>query len=203
MISIIDYGMGNLKSVYKAFEYIGMEAEITSDKKNLLKSDAVILPGVGAFGDAMKNLNNLDLVNTIKEVIDNKVPFLGICLGMQLLFKSSEESPEIDGIGVFDDKFLFFPKEEMKDLKVPHMGWNALKMKSDVPLFEGIKQESFVYFVHSFYLKGSCEYVSATTEYGLSVGASVWKDNVFATQFHPEKSGDIGITMLKNFVKRI
>jgi len=201
MISIIDYGMGNLKSVYKAFKHIGSNVEITSNPAEILKADAVVLPGVGAFGDAMENLKNLELIDVIKEVIDNKKPFLGICLGLQLLFKSSEEFGNTEGIGIFNEKLRLFPK--IPELKVPHMGWNSIDIIKKSPLFNGIENLPYVYFVHSYYLDGSFEYVSSVADYGVSVGASVWKDNVCATQFHPEKSGDVGIKMLENFVRLV
>ncbi|MEN8906716.1 MAG: imidazole glycerol phosphate synthase subunit HisH [Clostridiales bacterium] len=201
MISIVDYGMGNLKSVYKAFEYIGQKAKVTSDISEILKSEAVILPGVGAFGDSMENLNRLNLTETIKEYIYTKKPFLGICMGLQLLFEESSESKNIKGLGIFKEKLVRFPKK--MGYKVPHMGWNSIKIVKNSPLFKNIDNSSYVYFVHSYYVKGEFEYVCAESDYIVPIGAAVNKDNVFATQFHPEKSGEMGIEILRNFVNLI
>lgn len=199
MISIIDYDAGNIKSVEKAVQYLGEEAVITRDRDVILKSDKVILPGVGAFGDAMEKINAYGLKNTIYDVVDAKKPFLGICLGLQLLFKSSEETKGVTGLGILDGEILRIPAKE--GLKIPHMGWNSLKVKEKAKLFAGLNENPYVYFVHSYYLKAEEEIVAATTEYSTLIHASVEKDNVFACQFHPEKSGTVGLQILKNFIE--
>lgn len=199
MIAIIDYDAGNLKSVEKALNYIGEEAIITRDKNTILNADKVILPGVGSFGDAMNKINRYDLPDTIKAVISNNTPFLGICLGLHLLFESSEESPDIEGLGILKGKILRIPSKE--GLKIPHIGWNSLELTNNGRLFRGIADNSYVYFVHSYYLKADDEQiVTASTDYSTHIHVSVEKDNIFACQFHPEKSGDIGLKILKNFV---
>ena len=197
MIAIIDYDAGNIKSVEKAVQYLGEEAVITRDKDVILQSDKVILPGVGAFGDAMEKINAYGLKNTIYDVVEKKTPFLGICLGLQLLFKSSEESPGATGLGILDGEILRIPAQE--GLKIPHMGWNSLKVKKGAKLFKGLEEEPYVYFVHSYYLKAAEDIVAATTEYSTLIHASVEKENVFACQFHPEKSSAVGLQILKNF----
>ena len=199
MIAIIDYDAGNLKSVEKALEHIGEEAIITRDKKVLLSADHVILPGVGAFEDAMGKLHKYDLVDTIKEIVAKKTPFLGICLGLQLMFERSDESEnDVEGLGLLPGEILkISPKD---DLKIPHMGWNSIEIKPGAKLFQGIEQNAYVYFVHSYYLKASNEEdVAATTEYCTKIHASVEHGNIFACQFHPEKSGEVGLQILKNF----
>jgi len=199
MIAIIDYDAGNIKSVEKALHLLGEEVCVTRDAKTILQAEKVILPGVGAFGDAMEKLNGYNLVPVIKQVVANKTPFLGICLGLQLLFESSEESPGVEGLGILEGKVLQIPKDT--GLKVPHIGWNSLKYPNRGRLFEGLKEDSYVYFVHSFYLSAKePEIVTATTDYATLIHASVEKDNVFACQFHPEKSSDTGLQILKNFV---
>ena len=200
MIAIIDYDAGNIKSVEKAFQYIGEETILTRDPDVLLNADHVVLPGVGAFGDAMQKIKDYHLENTIYDVVDKKIPFMGICLGLQLLFESSEETPGVSGLGILPGKILRIPDAE--GLKIPHIGWNSLELTNNGRLFEGIHNESYVYFVHSYYLKAQEEeIVKASTEYGTHIHASVEKDNVFACQFHPEKSGDVGLEILKNFAK--
>ena len=199
MIAIIDYDAGNIKSVEKAVQYLGEEAVITRDKDVILQSDKVILPGVGAFGDAMEKINAYALKNTIYDVVEKKTPFLGICLGLQLLFKSSEESPGATGLGILDGEILRIPAQE--GLKIPHMGWNSLKVKKGAKLFQGLEEEPYVYFVHSYYLKAAEDIVAATTEYSTLIHASVEKENVFACQFHPEKSSAVGLQILKNFIE--
>ena len=165
-----------------------------------MNADKVILPGVGSFGDAMAHLREYNLVEVIKDVVAEKKPFLGICLGLQLLYESSEETPGVEGLGILKGKILKIP--EQKDLKIPHMGWNSLHLQNDGRLFRGIEQNPYVYFVHSYYLKAEEEEtVKATTEYSVKIHASVEKDNVFACQFHPEKSGDLGLQILKNFAE--
>lgn len=198
MIAIIDYDAGNLKSVEKALVSLGEKPVITRDRHKLLSADKVILPGVGAFGDAMNKLHHYQLVDTIKEVIDKKTPFLGICLGLQLLFERSEEGEGVEGLSVLQGEILRIPESE--GLKIPHMGWNSLKIKQGARLFQNIPDNPYVYFVHSYYLKAKNEEeVAATTNYSTLIHASIEKDNVFACQFHPEKSGEVGLKILKNF----
>jgi glutamine amidotransferase len=199
MIAIIDYDAGNLRSVEKALEAIGQEAVVTRDRNEILSSDKVILPGVGSFGDAMGRLNEYGLVNTIHEVVDSGKPFLGICLGLQLLFRRSDESDGVEGLSILPGEILRIP--DAPGIKIPHIGWNSLKVSEGARLFEGLGENPYVYFVHSYYLKADDEsIVVATTEYGGTIiHASVQKDNVYACQFHPEKSGSVGMQILKNF----
>lgn len=200
MIAIIDYDAGNIKSVEKALQFLGEEVCITRDPGVLLHAERVILPGVGAFGDAMEKLHRYDLVKVIHEVVEKQTPFLGICLGLQLLFERSDESMGVEGLGVLKGEICRIPDKE--GLKIPHIGWNSLSYPNPGRLFEGIPEQSYVYFVHSFYLKAADEsIVTAATEYGTYIHASVEKGNVFACQFHPEKSSDVGIRILKNFIK--
>ena len=199
MIAIIDYDAGNIKSVEKALQYLGEEAVITQDAGEILMADKVILPGVGAFGDAMEKLNRYGLVPVIHEVVEKGIPFLGICLGLQLMFESSEEAPGVEGLGLLKGKIVRIPEGD--GLKVPHMGWNSLSFPKEGRLFVGIPENSYVYFVHSYYLQAEEDIVTATAEYGVTIHASVEKGNVFACQFHPEKSSHTGLTILKNFVE--
>ena len=200
MIAIIDYDAGNLKSVEKAFSYLGAEAIITRDKEKILKAEKVVLPGVGAFGDAMDKIHRYELANVIKEVVSNKTPFLGICLGLQLLFDRSDESEGVEGLSILEGDILRIP--DCEGLKIPHMGWNSIEINPNAKLFQGIENNAYVYFVHSFYLKAKNEAaVAATTQYSTCIHASVEKDNIFACQFHPEKSGDVGLKILKNFAE--
>ena len=200
MIAIIDYDAGNIKSVEKALTYLGEEVRITRDREEILASDGVILPGVGAFGDAMEKLHTYGLGDVIREVVRRQIPFLGICLGLQLLFRSSDESPGVEGIGLLDGEIVSIPPKE--GYKIPHMGWNSIEIKEGAGLFRGIENQSYVYFVHSYYLKAREEsIVKATIEYSTHIHASVEKDNIFACQFHPEKSGSVGEVILKNFLK--
>ena len=200
MIAIIDYVAGNIKSVEKALAYLGEEACITRDSDLILQSDKVILPGVGNFGDAMKNIRKYHLENVIYDVVDHKTPFLGICLGLQLLYKTSDECPDATGLGLLDGTITKIPP--CKDLKIPHMGWNSLQITENATLFKGIPQESFVYFVHSYYLTAArMEDVAASTFYSTNIHASVEHDNIYACQFHPEKSGTVGLQILKNFLE--
>lgn len=200
MIAIIDYDAGNIKSVEKAFQYLGEETVLSRDRDEILAADKVVLPGVGAFGDAMEKLKNNNLVNVIYDVVDKKTPFLGICLGLQLLFENSEESKGVSGLGILKGDIVRFPDEI--GLKIPQIGWNSLDFQNEGRLFKGLNENPYVYFVHSYYLKAKEEeIVKATTEYGVHVHASVEKDNVFACQFHPEKSGDVGLSILRNFAK--
>ena len=198
MIAIIDYDAGNLKSVEKALAYLGENAVITRDFRQILSADKVILPGVGAFGEAMGKLKRYDLVKTLKEVADKGTPLLGICLGLQLLFDGSEENQGVEGLSILKGKILRIPDKE--GLKIPHIGWNSLDVRPGAVLYEGVVKEPYVYFVHSYYLKAEEEsIVSAVTEYSTVIHASVEKDNVYACQFHPEKSGETGLGILKNF----
>ena len=198
MIAIIDYDAGNLKSVEKALQYLGEECIVTRDKEKLLKADKIILPGVGAFGDAMEKPHKFELVDVIHKLVKENKPFLGICLGLQLMFESSEEGPGVKGLGLLPGKIVKFPEKE--GFKIPHMGWNSIDVKEGSRLFKGVSNNSYVYFVHSYYLQAENENdVAATTEYITHVHASVEHDNIFACQFHPEKSGDVGLRILKNF----
>ena len=198
MIAIIDYDAGNLKSVEKALQYLGEECIVTRDKEKLLKADKIILPGVGAFGDAMEKLHKFGLVDVIHKLVKENKPFLGICLGLQLMFESSEEGPGVKGLGLLPGKIVKFPEKE--GFKIPHMGWNSIDVKEGSRLFKGVSNNSYVYFVHSYYLQAENENdVAATTEYITHVHASVEHDNIFACKFHPEKSGDVGLRILKNF----
>lgn len=198
MIAIIDYNAGNLKSVEKALAFLNEESVITRDFREIERADKVILPGVGAFGDAMEQIRHYELDKVIREVTDRGTPFLGICLGLQLLFEGSDESAGVEGLHILDGKVLRIPAAE--GLKIPHIGWNSLHLQNDGRLFEGIDEQSYVYFVHSYYLQAAEEQiVKATTEYGVQIHASVEKDNVFACQFHPEKSSTIGLKILENF----
>lgn len=198
MIAIIDYDAGNLKSVEKALVSLGEEVLVSRDSSEILQADKVILPGVGSFGDAMNNLDKFGLVDTIKKVTGNGTPFLGICLGLQLLFKESDETPGAEGLDVLPGKILKIPAKD--GFKIPHMGWNSLDVKPGAKLFKGLEGNPYVYFVHSYYLKAADEgIVAATTEYTTHIHASVESGNVFACQFHPEKSSDVGLKILKNF----
>lgn len=200
MIAIIDYDAGNIKSVEKAIQYLGEDAVITRDRDLILNSDKVILPGVGSFGDAMTKIREYDLVNTIYDVVDKKTPFLGICLGLQLLFKTSEESEGVTGLGLLDGRIIRIP--DAPGLKIPHMGWNSLNIKPGTTLFQGIEDQSYVYFVHSYYLQAEHEEdVAATTVYSTKIHASVEHENIYACQFHPEKSSRVGLQILKNFIQ--
>lgn len=200
MIGIIDYGAGNVRSVEKALACLGQETIITKDKEQLLKVDKVILPGVGAFGHAMENLKAFGLDEVILKIIQKGTPFLGICLGLQLLFEKSEEAPGVPGLGVLKGEVVKFPNKN--NLKIPHMGWNSLSLKNEGRLFRGVEDQSYVYFVHSYYLEAKDEeIVRASAEYGVPIHASVQWGNIFACQFHPEKSGETGLHILRNFVE--
>ncbi len=203
MTAIIDYDAGNIKSVEKALLHLGEDAVITRDREVILKADRVILPGVGSFGDAMEKLHFYGLTEVIGEVVQRGIPFLGICLGLQLMFERSEESPGVLGLGLLKGEILRIPDEG--GIKIPHIGWNSLSFPRQGRLFQGIGEsageEAYVYFVHSYYLKAKdADIVAATTEYGTLIHAAVEKDNLFACQFHPEKSSDTGLKILKNFI---
>ena len=200
MVAIIDYDAGNIKSVQKAIEYLGEEVIITRDAEVILNASRVILPGVGACGDAMEKLHKYNLVDVIREVVKREIPFLGICLGLQLLFETSDETPGVQGLGILKGKIKRIP--DNGELKIPHIGWNSLSFPNKGRLYEGISQESYVYFVHSYYLDAEDkDIVVATTEYGTTIHASVEQGNVFACQFHPEKSSSVGLKILDNFLK--
>ncbi len=200
MVAVIDYDAGNIRSVEKAMAALGEESVVTRDAGTILAADHVILPGVGAFGDAMEKLHKYRLKEVIEETVGKGTPFLGICLGLQLLFEGSEESDGVEGLGILQGRIVRLP--EAQGVKIPHIGWNSLRYPNPGRLFEGIKEEAYVYFVHSYYLQAKdSAIVTATTEYASLIHASVEKDNVFACQFHPEKSSDVGMRILKNFLK--
>ncbi|HJA99852.1 MAG TPA: imidazole glycerol phosphate synthase subunit HisH [Candidatus Mediterraneibacter merdavium] len=200
MIAVIDYDAGNIRSVEKALLSLGQEVHITGDAQEILRADKVILPGVGAFGDAMENIRSRNLEPVIRKVAEKGTPFLGICLGLQLLFERSEEAPGVKGLGLLKGEILRIP--EAPGMKIPHMGWNSLHLEHDGRLFRGVEEQAYVYFVHSYYLKAEEEdIVKASTEYCTHIHASVEKGNVFACQFHPEKSSGVGLRILKNFVE--
>ncbi|KMN46477.1 imidazole glycerol phosphate synthase subunit HisH [Bacillus paramycoides] len=195
MIAIIDYGMGNIRSVEQALKYIGAEYIVTDDIEEILRSDGVILPGVGAFPKAMDVLEKKDLVYVLKEVGNSGKPLLGICLGMQLLFKKSEELQNCNGLNLLPGVI----RKLKVPYKIPHMGWNELKKEGEISLWNGVEDGSFVYYVHSYYADCPNEIVYGASEYGVKVPGFVAKGNIFGAQFHPEKSGEIGMQMLKNF----
>jgi glutamine amidotransferase len=198
IIAIIDYGMGNLRSVQKGLERVGFAAEVTRDPERITAAVGVVLPGVGAFGACMDNLCGYGLVETVRHVISRGTPFLGICLGMQLLFEESEEFGPVPGLGIFSGRVVRFPENET--LKVPHMGWNQIRKHQDAPHLRGIDDGAFVYFVHSYYVVPADPSLTATsTEYGFEFASAVARDNVFATQYHPEKSQKVGLKILENF----
>ena len=203
MIAIIDYDAGNISSVKKAFEYLGEETLLTSDPAEIFRADHVILPGVGAFGDAMDRIRSYGLEDTIREVVKKEVPFMGICLGLQLLFDRSDESKQATGLGILRGEIKQIPTrdENQNTYKIPQIGWNSLNFHKGGRLFKGIDEGAFVYFVHSYYLHAvDRSIVTATTDYGVSIDASVESGNVFACQFHPEKSSEVGMQILRNFL---
>lgn len=198
MITIVDYGAGNLQSVEKAFQYIGAPVKLVSSGVEITSAEALVLPGVGAFRDAMHSLEAGGMVQPLRDYLASGRPFLGICLGLQLLFEESEEFGQVKGLGAFKGKICRIPAEN--GLKVPHMGWNSLELKRADGIFKGLQENPYVYFVHSYYLKAEDrQLVSAQTEYGVQIDAAIQCGNVFATQFHPEKSGNVGLQMLRNF----
>ena len=198
MIAIIDYGAGNLQSVKNALDYLKVKSVITSNANEIIKAKKVIFPGVGSFGDGIRALNELDLIDPIMKAIEDNKPFLGICLGMQVLFEKSEESPGVEGLGIFEGTV----KKFKCDLKIPQIGWNQLKIQKESGLFEGVEDKSFFYFVHSYYVNPEDkDIVLATTDYGREFVSAIEKDNIFALQFHPERSGEIGLKILENFCK--
>ncbi len=203
MVAIVDYDAGNIKSVEKAFDYLGANTVITRDTKEILRADRVVLPGVGAFGDAMKKLNEYGLSDTLRKVAESDTPFLGICLGQQLLFDSSEESENVSGLGILRGKIKAIPATDSKgeSFKIPQIGWNSLKFPNKGRLFKGLEEGAFVFFVHSYYLQAEDRsIVTATCDYSTTIDASVECGNVFACQFHPEKSSEVGMQILKNFL---
>lgn len=201
MVSIIDYGAGNLMSVKKALDFIGAESEITMDREKIKNASHVILPGVGSFGDAMASMTERGLVETVRDAALSGKPFLGICLGLQLLFAESEESPDVQGLGVLDGRISLIPKHA--GLKVPHMGWNSVTIQNHADIFKDIPDHSYFYFVHSYYLNSANENeVAGVAQYGTEIQCAVEKGNLCATQFHPEKSGEIGLKLLKNFLEK-
>ncbi len=198
MIAIIDYGAGKLQSLKKAFDIIGAESVITDNPEIINSADKILLPGVGSFGDAMNSMREKNLVETVKHNALSGKPFLGICLGLQLLFESSEESENVEGLGIFKGKIKKFSNN--MGLKIPHIGWNSISIKQNDTLFKNIPENSYVYFVHSYYLEAEkINDVATVTNYGIDFHSAVGKNNVFATQFHPEKSGDVGLQILRNF----
>jgi glutamine amidotransferase len=201
-IAIVDYGVGNLRSAQKAFERLGHAAEVTGDADRILAAPGVVLPGQGAFGTCMQNLHTAGLVDTVKHVVASGRPFLGICVGMQILFETSEESPGTPGLGIFGGRVVRFPRDPER--KVPHMGWNQLHVVKPVPALAGIDEGAYVYFVHSYYpVPTDPGVVATTTSYGLEFVSSVARDNVYAGVFHPEKSQQVGLRLLENFVRRV
>jgi len=196
MLAIIDYGMGNLRSVEKGFLKVGVDAKVVNDPRSVDDAEAVVLPGVGAFRDCMRNLDRMKLIEPILKSVRDGKPYLGICLGLQMLFTESEEFGDYKGLDVLKGKVIRF----QVDLKVPHMGWNTVKLLKNPPIFDGINDESYFYFVHSYYVAPDDAGITAgTTDYGMTFTSMVWKDNIIATQFHPEKSQETGLKILKNF----
>ncbi len=197
MISIIDYGLGNLKSVHKALNSLGFTSKITSSIKDINNCNGIIFPGVGSFGDCMKELDKRGLINSLKKSISSGKPFMGICLGLQILFERSEESPNVEGLSILKGEISKIKFD--KDLKVPHMGWNKINIIKDSSILQGINSDAWMYFVHSFKFNNDFKITDSVSSYGEIFSASINKDNIFATQFHPEKSSEIGLTILKNF----
>ncbi len=202
MIAIVDYGMGNLRSVNKAFESQGYASVVTNDPDTIISAGGLVLPGVGAFGDCIKNIAEYKLIDTIKQFIESGKPYLGICLGYQILFEKSEESPGQPGLGIIEGEVVRFNFRKKENLKVPHMGWNQIEIKKETPILSGIPENSWFYFVHSYYpVPKDKSTVAVTTNYGIEFTAAIQKKNIFACQFHPEKSSDLGLQILRNFAK--
>ena len=200
MIAIVDYDAGNIKSVEKALQFLGQEPVVTRGKETLLQAEKVIVPGVGAFGDAMGKMHQYGLVEVLREIAAKGTPLLGICLGLQLFFESSEETPGVEGLGLLPGKIVRIPDKE--GFKIPHMGWNSIQINPASRLLKGIEEGAYVYFVHSYYLQAENEAdVAATTDYVVNIHAAAEHENIFATQFHPEKSDSWGLKMLENFAK--
>ncbi len=200
MIAIIDYGMGNLRSVQKGFERVGHEAMVTSDAKTILSASKVVLPGVGAFPDCMRNLREYGLIDVVHESIKSGKPFLGICLGLQLLFTESEEFGISKGLDIIKGRVIRFKGPEFSNLKIPHMGWNSISIRRRAPSLQDVPDGSYVYFVHSFHaVPDDKSVIATTTPYGFEFVSSIWENNVFAVQFHPEKSQALGLSILKRF----
>ena len=201
MIAVIDYGAGNLQSVVKALHFIGCDSKITTKESELLEADGAILPGVGSFADAMDCMNRSGTTDAVLRFVETGKPLLGICLGLQLLFDGSEESPGVQGLGLLKGSIRRIPNQN-GTLKIPHMGWNSLRITEPDGLFRDVKEEPYVYFVHSYYLKAEDPaIVAARTSYGVEIDASVHEKNIYATQFHPEKSGRVGLQLLQNFIE--
>lgn len=199
MIAIVDYGMGNLRSVEKGFLKVGVDAKVTDNPEVIKKAGGVVLPGVGAFRDCMRELTNLKLIDAVVDAIKKNKPYLGICLGLQVLFSESEEFGRCRGLDIFRGRVVRFPENE---LKVPHMGWNEIKIQKNNPILNGIQDKTYFYFVHSFYVvPEDNSIISTATDYGLEFASMIWKDNIFAVQFHPEKSQAVGLSFLENFGK--
>ena len=200
MIAIVDYDAGNIKSVEKALQFLGQEPVVTRDKETLLQAEKVIVPGVGAFGDAMGKMHQYGLVEVLREIAAKGTPLLGICLGLQLFFESSEETPGVEGLGLLPGKIVRIPDKE--GFKIPHMGWNSIQINPASRLLKGIEEGAYVYFVHSYYLQAENEAdVAATTDYVVNIHAAAEHENIFATQFHPEKSASVGERILQNFLR--
>jgi glutamine amidotransferase len=200
MIAIVDYGMGNLRSVEKGFLKVGVEAVVTSNPDDVMKADGVVLPGVGAFRDCMRELTNLSLIDAIVDSIKKGKPYLGICLGLQVLFSESEEFGRCRGLDILRGKVVRFEFSSSRFLKVPHMGWNQIRIRKNNPLLRDIEDNAYFYFVHSYYVVPDDEsIISTTTDYGIEFTSMIWKDNICAVQFHPEKSQKVGLQMLRNF----
>jgi glutamine amidotransferase len=201
-IIIIDYGMGNLRNVQKAFEWIGVGAKVTRNKKEIGSASAIVLPGVGAFKDCMENLEKFGLIEPLLRSIDNGKPYLGICLGLQILFSESEEFGSQKGLDLIKGKVVKFKPDP--EHKVPHMGWNTVEMTGESPMLQRIRSGDFFYFVHSYYvIPEEVKWISTLTQYGINFVSSIWKENLFATQFHPEKSQQKGLRILENFVRML
>ncbi len=201
-IVIVDYGMGNLRNVQRGFERVGVEVKVTRSKKEIDRASGIVLPGVGAFKDCMINLDKYHLIDPIVRSVEKGKPYLGICLGLQILFSESEEFGLHKGLGVVKGRVVRFRPDS--DHKVPHIGWNTVEMEKEVPLLGGVKSGAFFYFVHSYYVvPEEKEWIATTTQYGIPFASSVWKENIFATQFHPEKSQDKGLKILETFAKSI